>query len=97
MKNNKSVTNWKIKFFQSMKEQVIAHLRGISNQEASVPIPGVCNDLFVKDIIVEVEKETLTGVKYMIEWSKITALIKEAKSEKPKEDFIPSDPPCQTC
>lgn len=69
MKNNKSVANWKTKFFQLMKEQVITHLKGISNPEVSVPIPNG-DDISVKDLISEVEKETLVGVKYMTEWAK---------------------------
>ncbi len=93
MKNNKSIFNWKEKFFQEMKEQAVTHLRCISNQEIKVPIPGVYDDKSVKDLIVEVEKETLIGVKYMSEWAKTLALIQMLKNEKEKnESYIPSDP-----
>lgn len=81
MKDNKSVANWKVRFFQLMKEQVITHLRNISNQEISVPIPGVYNDTMVKNLISEVEKETLIGVKYMTEWAKTINLIQKIKTE----------------
>lgn len=79
MKNNKSVANWKAKFFQSMKELIVAHLKGISNQEVKVPIPGVYENISVRNLILEIEKETLIGVKYMIEYIKTIALINEAK------------------
>jgi hypothetical protein len=93
MENNESIANWKDRFFQSMKEQALTHLRGISNQKTSVPIPGVINDLSVGDLILELEKETLIGVKYMIEWSETLALIQLLKNEKEKnESYIPSDP-----
>jgi hypothetical protein len=63
-----------------MKELVIDHLKGISNQEAGVPLPGL-DYILVKDLVNEVEKETLTGIKYMVEWAKATAFLKEIKSK----------------
>jgi len=82
MKNNKSVANWKVKFFQAMKEMVIAHLRNISNQEVKVPIPNIHDDISVKDLIGEVEQETLTGLKYMIEWANTQIIIQQELRKK---------------
>jgi hypothetical protein len=82
MKKEKDAIDWETILFQTTKIMIIAHLRNISNQEVTVPIPGVDKDVSVKDLIEEVEKETETGIKYMAQWARTELAIQEARRKK---------------
>lgn len=71
----------KNELFSLIKSEVINQLNGVSNQNAEVPIPNH-DYVSVKNLINEVETETLIGMRYMIEWAKTIAVITKIRRTK---------------
>lgn len=61
--------------FDSLKTHVVNHLRGISNQQLPIYIPGHKSKVPVKQLITEVLQTTPIGVKYIEEWLDTKSII----------------------
>jgi hypothetical protein len=68
----------KNELFLLIKSEVVNQLNGVSNQDVEIPIPDD-GYVSVKNLINEVETETLIGIKYMIEWAKTISVITKVR------------------
>ncbi|HSU28318.1 MAG TPA: hypothetical protein VLJ68_08050 [Chitinophagaceae bacterium] len=64
-----------------IKQDVLLHLRNITNHEMNVPIPGVA-EITVKDLIQEVKNDSDVGKKYMKEWYKTLMVIQYLRKKR---------------
>ena len=71
-----------INFPEIIREDVLEHLREISNQDMTISITNVAEDILVKDLIKEIKMNSDIGTMYMLDWYENLKFIDKIKNKK---------------
>lgn len=81
-KENEKEELTEVVFFESIRQDVLNHLRNISNQEVLVPVSNLDKDLTVDELYQEVLGNSKVGRRFMMDWYENMKFITDLKMKR---------------